>query len=296
MKFESKYNVNDYIGKQFYHLTVIGESTYLSHDSSKQWEFCCVCGAKLVAPPYRVISGHIKSCGCMRYKNIKHKKHKNDNLQRVDPDWFIGKKNNCLTVVGIAGKNGSGRILLDCICDCGNHKSVLPYQFLNGAVKSCGCIMGKKKKTHGYSKHPLYGEWAQMIRRCYNPTAHNYERYGGRGITVCDEWRESPAKFIEWAESMGGRPNGMTLDRINNDKGYSPENCRWATVKQQQQNQRSNLIIDICGEKKALAEWCRIYEIAPQTVQGRISRGWDSVKAVTTPINKKYSHHRKLST
>lgn len=292
MKFESKYNISDYIGKEFFYLTVIGESASLARDSSKQWEFRCVCGEKILSPPYRVISGHIKSCGCMRYTNIKHKKHKSDNLQKVDPDWYIGKKNNYLTVSAIAGKNDNGRIMLNCLCDCGNHKLVLPYQFLNGAVKSCGCIRGKRRRTHGYSKHPLYIKWAQMIKRCYDPSDPHFDRYGGRGITVCDEWKEGPTKFIEWAELRTDRTDGKTLDRIDNNKGYSPDNCRWATRKQQQQNRNVNIIIEINGETKVLSEWCEIYGIKHETARSRIKRGWSPIEAVTTPVNKAKSQQK----
>lgn len=286
MKFETKYDVNDYIGNRYYWLTVLGPAEELAKDGSKQWEFKCICGNVICRPPSRVIGKecHSKSCGCMRYKNIVHKPHNRGNLQKVDIASLIGKKKNMLTVIGFERPPDKGRIKLKCKCDCGNTVLVLPYQFRNGAVKSCGCILNNDKIKHGLSKNPLYQDWASMIRRCYNQNADNYERYGGRGIFVCEEWRDSPEKFIKWVESTGGRPKGTTLDRIDNDGPYSPENCRWATYTQQSRNKRSNRFLTYNGETKCLSDWCKEFGLKNETLRARLNGGWSVEMALTTPI------------
>lgn len=286
MKFETKYDVNEYIGKQFYWLTVLGPSDGLSKDGSKQWDFKCVCGKVISRPPARVIGKdcHSKSCGCMRYKNITHKEHNRENLQRVDAESLIGQKNNMLTVIGYERPEGKGRVKLKCKCECGNTVFLLPYQFKSGSVKSCGCILNHDKITHGLSKHSLYSVWASMIKRCYDKESDNYGRYGGRGIFVCEEWRHSPKKFYEWSDSVGGRPEGTTLDRVDNDGPYSPENCRWATSTQQSRNKRSNRLITCNGETKCLSDWCLEYGLNTETLRGRLEKGWTIEAALKTPV------------
>lgn len=289
MKFETKFKIQDYAGREINYLTVIGENEKLAKDGSIQWDFQCVCGNIITETPYRVISGHKKSCGCMRYKNIKHKKHVCTKSQRVDADSYIGKRNNRLTVVGWEKPENGGRINLVCRCDCGNTVKILPYQFVNGGVKSCGCIRGEKRKTHGLSKDPLYGEWVAMVRRCHNPSSYNYGRYGGRGIVVCDEWRSSPAAFFDWVKQTGGRPEGMTLDRIDNNGPYAPWNCRWATSETQQCNRRANITLTYKGETKCLSEWAKEIGVCHETLRGRYKAGWTPEEIIETPIGARNS-------
>lgn len=290
MKFETRYKIQDYLGKTINYLKVIGENEHLAKDGSRQWDFQCVCGNVVTTTPYLVISGHRKSCGCMRYKNIKRKQEK-PRAARTDVESFIGRKNNHLTVIGFDKPDGKGRLRLKCQCDCGNVVYVLPYQFENGAVQSCGCIRGEKRRTHGLSKNPLYGEWFQMVNRCYNTNADNYERYGGRGITVCDEWRNSPVEFVKWVEDNGGKPKGMSLDRIDNDGPYAPWNCRWATSEVQQCNRRANIRLTYKGETKCLSEWSRITGICHETLRNRYLYGWTPERIIETPAS--YRNHKK---
>lgn len=288
MKYETKFKFSDYAGKQISYLTAVAESETLAKDSSKQWDFQCVCGKIVTCPPYRVISGHIKSCGCMRYKNIT-RTIRNRPKQKVYADRFVGKKNNRLTVIGYERPVGSGRVKLKCQCDCGNIVYVLPYQFENGAVKSCGCLRGEKRRTHGLSGTPIYFEWFQMVNRCHNPKAPNYDRYGGRGIYVCEEWRQSPEAFVAWVESIGGRPDGMTLDRIDNDGPYSPDNCRWASSAVQSRNKRSARMVTYKGKTQCLADWSKELGVARHILAERLNRGWSVDRAFTEPIQ----HHKK---
>lgn len=286
MKFQRKFFISDYIGKTINYLTPLKEAEETAPDGSQQWVFKCICGKQITEKPDRVISGHKKSCGCMRYVGIKHKEHRRDNLQRVIPDMFIGKKQNMLTVLSVERPKGKGRTKLKCVCDCGNITYVLPYQFKNGEIKSCGCLRNKDKITHGLSKNPLYSEWYSMIRRCYNPKADNYERYGGRGITVCEEWLHSPAMFFAWVESIGGKPEGFTLDRIDNNGPYAPDNCRFADNRTQSRNKRSNTMISANGKTQCVSDWSKESGIPVNTIQGRLARGWNIEQAVTQPVKK----------
>ena len=137
---------------------------------------------------------------------------------------------------------------------------------------------------HGCNSDPFYPTWYGMMRRCYHKENHNYANYGGRGITVCDEWH-NPQCFIDWARSTAGYKNhSLTLDRIDNSKGYSPENCKWSTPLSQANNRRNNSLEVINGETKTLAEWCRLYGIKCETVRSRQKRGMSLLEALTTPV------------
>lgn len=137
---------------------------------------------------------------------------------------------------------------------------------------------------HGFSRTKLEKAYIHMIDRCYNPKSTMYYNYGARGITVCDEWRNDNKEFFNWAITHG-YIEGLTLDRIDNDKGYSPENCRWVTMKEQQNNRRDNVWVEIDGVRHTVSQWAEIYNIPPNIIYARINRcGWDKVMAVTVPV------------
>lgn len=152
--------------------------------------------------------------------------------------------------------------------------------------------MVKRKRTtnhHGLTRHPLYVSWRSMRQRCLNKNNTAYHNYGGRGITICDEWLNDFVSFYEWALSNGYK-KGYTIDRINNDGNYEPSNCRWITVKEQSYNRRTNRYLTVYGITKTLEEWTHIMNHKNHNALWlRLNRGWSIEDAVCTPIGMKRS-------
>lgn len=205
-----------------------------------------------------------------------------------------GKRFNRLVVIECVGKkyySGKPRRIWLCQCDCGN-TLITPITPLKlGRTKSCGCMNSENRRLnyrkHGMSSSRVFHIWANMLDRCNNPNSPRYQDYGGRGITVCDEWidENGSTNFINWALS-NGYSNNLTLDRIDNDKGYSPQNCRWVDNRTQQRNKRTNRLIDYQNETHCLKEWSEILNIKYTTLQTRLRNGWSVEKAFQTPISK----------
>lgn len=280
----TKHNVNDYIGKKFGYLTVIGQSPKTNPYSNK-FDFQCDCGNVISERPGRILYGHKKSCGKCRKRNTSYKLE-----QKIINS--IGKRFGKLTVLGISTKNKTGKNYVQCKCECGNIIDVLPNQLFRNQLKSCGCSKTNNdllKNNHctssgnfrdGRTKHPLYGVWNQMLNRCENPKNIHYDRYGGRGIKVCDEWHDFWS-FAKWSDSTGGRPKGFTLDRIDNDGNYEPSNCRWANSETQASNKSSNRYIEFNGKIQTIHQWASEIGINEQTLTNRINRGWSIENALT---------------
>ena len=214
-------------------------------------------------------------------------------MEKTDFLEYIGRKSGRLAVIDVVTvqtKKVKQQKMLKCSCSCGRETNVLPYQFRNGSVRSCGCLRSVFHAVRdGRSYHPLYAIWYQMMRRCYYEKTDAYYRYGGRGIYVCDEWHDF-LNFAKWSDSVGGRPNGYTLDRINNDGPYSPENCRWATMHDQCRNKSDNVIIEYNGKSQALVDWADEIGINKPALQHRYNRGWSIERMMTEPLHEKPNH------
>lgn len=172
-----------------------------------------------------------------------------------------------------------------CKCDCGKTSYVRGGSLRRGVSKGCGCTR-EEHRVKGLIKHGGYGTrlyriWGDMKARCFNPNAISYPNYGGKGITICDEWLTFPP-FRDWAMSHG-YDDALTVDRIDNSKGYSPSNCRWATVTEQANNRRTSHFVTYNGETLTLIQWARKLNVSYSLLFQRVKCGWDFEKAITTP-------------
>jgi hypothetical protein len=184
----------------------------------------------------------------------------------------ITKEVKSKTYIARDGKRHLLRRFL-CKCDCGNEKIAFLKYLRNRSTTTCGCW-----EKHGMTDSRVYHIWSSAIQRCSNPKNKRYSRYGGRGIKVCKRW----LKFENFYKDMGDKPDGKSLERINNNKGYSPSNCRWATIKEQQNNMHSNRNITYKGITKTLSQWAEFKGINKSTLAKRISRGWSIKRALKT--------------
>jgi hypothetical protein len=200
---------------------------------------------------------------------------------------LVGLKFNRWLVLGLAAPLSKGSATCYwCQCDCGTQRAVRGNDLTQNRSKSCGCWnmenLQAMHRTHGMSTSPEYRIWCAMIDRCYRPKAKEFERYGGRGISVCDKWRHNFSAFLA---DMGLRPHAkMQLDRRSNDGNYTPENCRWVTVIQQQNNSNSNHKVAFNGQIHTIAEWSRILGLEYGTLCSRFCRHWSVERALTTPL------------
>ena len=195
---------------------------------------------------------------------------------------LIGKSFNRLTVEHRLKNSKSSRARWLCRCICGNRSIVTSSDLTSGHIKSCGCYNLENVKTinrtHGRSRTKVYEAWGNMRRRCYDKTNPGYKTYGAMGITVCDEWRKS---FEAFYADMGEPPSpGHSLDRIDYTKGYSPENCRWATISEQANNKSVNRLITYNGKTQNVAQWANEIGISKSTMHIRFKR-WSVEDAIT---------------
>lgn len=182
-----------------------------------------------------------------------------------------GKKFGRWTVISFV--EGSDPSKWICKCDCGKTKEVLASNLKRGLTLSCGCGKGEaikdKVTVHGQSNSRLYRIWLNMRKRCSYTKNDNFKRYGAKGIRVCEEWKNDFEAFLLWSKS-NGYSEGLSLDRINNDLGYAPNNCRWVSVKEQQNNRKDNVLILYKGKKQTLSKWADELGIKRTTLWLRI--------------------------
>ena len=188
---------------------------------------------------------------------------------------LTGKRFGRLTVVERA-ENKNGYTMWKCKCDCGNETVVYGAHLSGGKTKSCGCLCLEKISKHSLCDTHLYRIWASMKDRCYNAKAQPYERYGGRGITVCDEWKNDFTTFYNWAMS-NGYSDDLTIDRIDVNGNYEPSNCRWVDVITQANNKRNNIKVNLNGEIVSLRRACILLGLRYKTEHQYLMRhGYDS--------------------
>lgn len=207
---------------------------------------------------------------------------------------LTGRKFGRLTVLCASRNKQNKRKYWECVCDCGTHCFAYTHALIRGSVKSCGCSKVQHGGCTGVEER-LYGVWRGMRQRCYDKNRQNYKNYGGRGITVCDEWRDDYGAFRSWAYQNGydetmGR-SCCLIDRIDNSKGYSPDNCRFVTPKDSIKNRRNTVTATLNGETHTIKEWCDILNKDYNLVRGRMYRGWNFENAIDLPIQ--YQNRRR---
>jgi hypothetical protein len=197
---------------------------------------------------------------------------------------YIGLTYNRVTILGISSSQVKGKHLrVDCACSCGVKFTADIHEVKNGHTKSCGCLRFEPKNiVHGERHSPEYAIRIGMLRRCYNPNSQDWENYGGRGIAVCERWKESIVNFIA---DMGRRPPGSSIERIDNSGDYEPSNCRWATRREQCNNKRSSRLITAFARTQTIAEWSRETKTLEGTIWSRLRAGHSPEVSVTnTPL------------
>ena len=201
---------------------------------------------------------------------------------------LLGQRFGKLTVIARAENNKHNSAMWLCKCDCGTEKIIQGDCLLKGHTKSCGClrasllpILGLK---HGLGKTRLHSIWLDMRRRCYKKNRKAYKDYGGRGITICDEWKDDFLSFYNWSINNGYEDN-LTIDRIDVNSNYEPSNCRWITKREQCKNTRANINITYNNQTKTLSEWAEILKINYNTLHSRIKvLKYPVEKAFTKPV------------
>jgi hypothetical protein len=249
-------------GQRFGYLLVEKEAPRLG--PKVRWVCRCECGKEHTVTGVLLRNGEIKSCGC--------KKPKIEDI--------TGRLFGRLTPVSVVAKQGRRGAFWLCECACGSRTTVSHTKIISGHTKSCGCYNSEaraaKNYKHGQSKTKEHVVWMAMRSRCNNPHDKNYKNYGGRGITVCKRW-DSYTNFIN---DMGQRPSGFSIERIDNSKGYSPENCTWASRRQQSLNKRTTVFVIYKGEKRPLVEVTSEADVSHLNVRRKLARGWSIERAI----------------
>lgn len=249
---------------------------------------------------FRCLCGHEQNISVSKLKGISKCCRKCVCQSRVKS--LIGKRYGRLLVIKRGINDNSNHTRWECQCDCGNIVIVGRSGLTSGTTKSCGCLLREKlekgmRLNHGLAchenRHPLYSRYNNMIDRCYNPKNSNYSNYGARGITVCEDWLGENGLQNYINDLYPTYKNGLTLDRIDNNKGYFKNNVRWATIKQQNRNSSNCKILEIDGNRGTIGELCEIYQINVGCVRGRLDRGWALKDALTRQSNESCNWRKK---
>lgn len=254
----------DLTGQRFGSLVVLEktESRKVKHGTVARWKCKCDCGKIKVVDGTGLREGRIKTCGT-------HKKE------------YIGQRYGRLVVLEelkTTRKNGVNTRWFKCKCDCGNIVNVRQSNLVT-ETRSCGCYKrdsARERQTiHGMNGTRVWNIYYQMKQRCYNTNHTEYHNYGGRGITICDEWldeNDGAKRFFEWASANGYKDN-LTIDRVDNNRGYSPDNCRWVTRYEQSRNRRTNVIVEYKGQQMILKDFSKLTGVNRNTASKMLKQG-----------------------
>lgn len=276
--------ISDLTGNRYGNLTVIrrGPDRYGKSRKFITWECLCDCGNVVTVDANNLRTGNTQSCGCTE--------------KAID---MTGKRFGKLTVLRRSGNTQDGSAVWECRCDCGNLTQVKGNSLRSGVTKSCGCgiveglKLGWGHKTHGETNTRLYGIWCGIKQRTSpNADKRHKKDYYLRGIRVCDEWANSFEEFRDWALANGYDENApfgeCTIDRIDNDGNYCPDNCRWISNKEQARNKSNNRNYTYNGETHNITDWARKLDVSEDMLRERlVVLGWDIEKALTTPSRKR---------
>lgn len=264
----------DLKGLRFGRLTVVRMER---NNGRIKWICECDCGGATVTDTSRLKSGQTQSCGCLQRERTS-KACKKD---------LSGEKFGELLVLKRISKTGEPALYL-CKCDCGKTTVVRGCNLKSGATKSCGCLRRKAtaglRYSHGKHNTKIYKCWCNMRDRCSNQNNKEYSAYGGRGIHVCDEWSKF-STFYNWA-MLNGYDEDLTIERIDVNKNYCPENCTWVNRHDQSRNRTDNRKITFNGKTMILKDWGDEIGINEATIRNRLNSGWTVEKALTTPVRR----------
>lgn len=250
----------DLTGQRFGKLVVISRTLNGSYRGTF-WLCQCDCGNKTITSSSKLKSGHTQSCGCLQRERTHSACYKD----------LTGQIFGRLTVMHRVSLSKSGKSRFQCQCSCGNTIIVEGHNLISGATQSCGCIRKEKarrlKLSHGMAGTRLYRCWRNMHDRCLNPKNKEFSNYGARGISICKEWSDFSV-FYRWAVSNGYRDD-LTIDRIDVNQGYSPQNCRWTNAYNQSRNRTDNVWITIDGKRMIQEDWAKELNISSASIRYR---------------------------
>ena len=290
----------DLTGQKFGRLTVLAEAEpYISPKGVKliRYKCLCDCGNTTVVSGNLLKRGHTTSCGCF------HKEQQKNQII-LTPKDITGQRFGTLTAIRYVGSNDKNLALWECRCDCGATIIAVGARLRSGHTKSCG-DRSKHAYKHGAccneNRERLFKVYTDIKQRCTNPNNHGYKDYGGRGITVCQSWLNDYCAFRDWAYANGYKeevlPNGVniwTIERIDVNGNYCPENCTWITTQEQQFNKRDNVILTYNGETMTATEWAQKLKISPHIIWTRLKSGWSIEETLNTPKLRSPHERHKL--
>lgn len=273
-----KWKEREIVGKRFGRLVCLCPSK-----EQNKWECVCDCGNKTIVATYPLVSGTTRSCGCMQRESISER----NTRKRVR---LAGQRFGRLVVLEDAEQTKNGASMCLCLCDCGNQKLINAHSLRSGDTTSCGC----KNKKYGVSKKGenarLMRIWDGMKDRCLKENDKSFANYGGRGISVCNEWKVDFWAFCNWSRE-NGYGEDLQIDRIDCNGPYSPENCRWVTPKENARNRRNNRNLTALGRTQCISAWAEEIGLSPSTVRRWITKH-DQVyaeKRLTEYVMKKHA-------